>query len=121
MKPILLFLALLCGAVAGETPAPKTTGDGRFIFAEKPIFVAVTVDELLGQNPAWRSEAADVVKAMKLLLDYADPKSNMIVTLEYDTSTPAQKAQQYADQLKQREKDIAWARTILAKWEARAK
>jgi len=130
MKPTLLFLALLCGAqgqtatskmpdeIGGPVVVPSYSILGTINLSD-PVFSAVTLDELLSQSPAWRAEAADVVKAMKLLLFYVD--GGAIKVQDSVFRTEAGWAQLRADALLQKEKDIAWARTILAKWEGRAK
>lgn len=78
------------------------------------------MDEAIQQSPFFKAEATDVVKALKLLLNIAEcpPMGSYVDTV---FRTQANQLRHEADLIEQREKDIAWARTILAKWEGRAK
>lgn len=112
---LLLFLALLGGAY-GQMPAK----DSPLMFVKSDVALhTMTIDEAILQSPFFKSEAADVVKAMKLLLHYSD--HNEAITTDLVFRNEAATLQLMADRAAQREKDIAWARTVLAKWEARAK
>lgn len=156
MKSTILFLALLCGAVAQDSKCVTTSSDLYSITATTITAAAynitfecglsismatgaVTIPKGLTVDAAsiefWKGvesafphavgkrylpdDAADVVKAMKLLLEYSN--GEVVVANGTPFLTEAAWAQRRADALLKKEKDITWARTVLAKWEKRTK
>lgn len=161
MKSTILFLALLCGAVAQDSKCVTTSSDLYSITATTITAAAynitfecglsismatgaVTIPKGLTVDAAsmefWKGvesayphaigkrylpdDAADVVKAMKLLdmeREILELTIGLFVSPEVSAEEKMKRAIAYREDRANREKRIAWARTVLAKWEERAK